>query len=236
MKVSEPVSGLLIGTLTYAVWQSGMEKLKISFRLQSPLITNGGYMTLDGLLADLIFEQSGDLEKAHANIPLKNTNGLWHGSAAFFEKIDTEKKGFVANLHAGHDLDLDLVLKNKNGNVHKAIGLTRRRDYGAVLNSYRMYTATEITWYATGHREQIQSLLSEVEFIGKRRASGFGQVANLVIEDSDNDGVVGLFGEPLRPVPLEMFSGDKSSLRADAAWRPAYWHPMNRTVCYVPAQ
>lgn len=236
MKVSEPVSGLLIGTLTYAVWQSGMEKLKISFRLQSPLITNGGYMTLDGLLAALIFEQSGDLEKAHANIPLKNTNGLWHGSAAFFEKIDTEKKGFVANLHAGHDLDLDLVLKNKNGNVHKAIGLTRRRDYGAVLNSYRMYTATEITWYATGHREQIQSLLSEVEFIGKRRASGFGQVANLVIEDSDNDGVVGLFGEPLRPVPLEMFSGDKSSLRADAAWRPAYWHPMNRTVCYVPAQ
>jgi hypothetical protein len=213
-----------------------MEKLKISFTLHSPLVTNGGYMTLDALLAALIFEQSGDLEKAHADIPLKNTNGLWHASAAIIEKIDTEKKGFVANLHAGHDLDLDLVLKNKNGNVHKAIGLTRRRDYGAVFNSYRMFTATEITWYANGDREQIQLLLSEVEFIGKRRASGFGQVSNLIIEESDIDGVSGLFGEPLRPVPVDMFNGDKSSLRADAAWRPAYWHPLNRTVCYVPAQ
>ena len=213
-----------------------MEKLKISFTLQSPLVTNGGYMTLDALLAALIFEQSGDLEKAHADIPLKNTNGLWHASAAIIEKIDTEKKGFVANLHAGHDLDPDLVFKNKNGNVHRAVGLTRRQDYGAVFNSYRMSTATEITWYATGDRGQIQLLLSEVEFIGKRRASGFGQVSNLVIEESEIDGVSGLFGEPLRPVPVDMFNGDKSSLRADAAWRPAYWHPLNRTVCYVPAQ
>lgn len=211
-----------------------MEKLKITLSLLSPLVTNGGFMTLDALLAALIFDQCGDLEKAHADIPLKNSNGLWYGSAAIFEKIDTEKKGFVANLHARHDLDLDLVAKNKVGNVHKSIGLTRRRDYGAVFNSYRMYTAREITWYATGDKEQIQVLLSELEFIGKRRASGFGQVANLVIEDADIDGVTGFFGEPLRPVPTEMFSGDKSALRADTAWRPAYWHPLNRAVCFVP--
>ena len=47
-------------------------------------------MTLDALLAALIFDQGGDLEKAHADIPLMNTNGLWHGSAAFFEKIDRD--------------------------------------------------------------------------------------------------------------------------------------------------
>jgi hypothetical protein len=32
-----------------------MDKLKITFKLVSPIITNGGYMTLDALLAALIF-------------------------------------------------------------------------------------------------------------------------------------------------------------------------------------
>ncbi len=212
-----------------------MEKLKISLKLETPVITNGGYMTLDALLAALIYEKAGDLESAHSEIPLFNSDGLWYGSAAIVEKIDTGKKGFVANLQAGHDLNLDLVAKNKLGNSHRAIGLTRRRDYGAVFNSYKMFSASEITWYATGDREQIHLLLSEVEFIGKRRASGFGQVSNLKIEESDIDGVTGLFGEPLRPVPVEMFTGDKSAMRVDAAWRPAYWNPINRAICYVPA-
>lgn len=142
-----------------------MEKLKISFALQSPLITNGGYMTLDGLLAALIFEQGGDLEKAHADIPLKNTNGLWHGSAAFIEKIDTEKKGFVANLHAGHDLDLDLVLKNKNGNVHKAKCLRHACLYPAsrplertvIMQGWSIMAATIAQFWVTSYRQCEQS-------------------------------------------------------------------------------
>jgi len=191
-------------------------------------------MTLDALLAALIFEQTGDLAKAHSEIPLMNTQGLWNGSAAIFEKIDFAKKVFVANLRASHDLDLDLVAKKAAGNPHTKIGLTRRREFGAVLNSYPMVTAPSITWYAMGDREKIHKLLSDVEFIGKRRASGYGQVSNLQIEDADLDGVVGHFGEPLRPVPVELFTGDKASLKVDASWKPAYWHPANRAVCFVP--
>lgn len=191
-------------------------------------------MTLDALLAALIFEQSGDLEIAHSEIPLMNTQGLWHGSAAIFEKIDFAKKIFVANLRASHDLDLNLIAKNASGKPHAKIGLTRRREFGAVLNKYSMATAESITWYAMGDREKIHKLLSEVEFIGKRRASGYGQVTNLQIEDADLDGVVGHFGEPLRPVPLDLFVGDKASLKVDASWKPAYWHPANRAVCFVP--
>lgn len=211
-----------------------MDKLKITFKLVSPIITNGGYMTLDALLAALIFEETGDLDKAHSEIPLLNKNGLWYGSAAIVEKIDTGRKGFVANLQAAHDLSLDLIAQNKDGNSHRTIGLTRRRDYGAVFNSYKMISAPEITWYATGDVDQIQKLLSDVEFIGKRRASGFGQVSSLQIEVADVDGVTGHFGEPLRPVPLELFNGDKTEVRVDAAWRPAYWHPLNRAICFAP--
>ena len=202
--------------------------------LLTPLITNGGYMTLDALLAALIFEQTGDLEKAHSEIPLMNTQGLWHGSAAIFEKIDFSKKVFVANLRASHDLDLDLIAKKASGVQHRRIGLTRRSDYGAVLNTYSIVTVPSITWYAVGDREKINRLLSNVEFIGKRRMSGYGQVAKFQIEDDDLDGLVGHFGEPLRPIPVQLFTGNKASVKADASWKPAYWHPENRAVCFVP--
>jgi hypothetical protein len=212
-----------------------VEKLKITYSLLSPVITNGGYMTLDALLAGLIFDQTGDVDRAHGEIPLQNSQGLWHASAAFAEKIDTDKKGFVANLHAKHDLDLNLIAKGKDGlKPHRSLGLTRRREFGAVFNSYKLFSAPELTWYAQGDADAIGRLLKGVEFIGKRRASGFGQVGRLSIEPADLDGLVGHFGEPLRPVPQELFNGDRSSVKADAAWRPAYWHPLNRAICFVP--
>ena len=202
--------------------------------LGSPIVTNGGYMTLDALLAGIIFDHSGNVEKAHSEIPLMNSQGLWHGSAAIAEKTDMGRIAFVANLRAMHDLNHELLEKNKHGKVHAAIGLTRRRNFGAVMNSYKVFTTPEITWYASGDAAKIESLLSGVEFIGKRRASGFGQVTGVRIEDGELDGVVGHFGEPLRPVPVDMFTGEQTALRADAAWRPAYWHPDNRAICFVP--
>ncbi len=42
--------------------------------LASPLVAQkGGYMTLDGLLAALRFEATGDLEQAHNDLPLQRT-------------------------------------------------------------------------------------------------------------------------------------------------------------------
>lgn len=211
-----------------------MDKIRVTLSLGSPIVTNGGYMTLDALLAGIIFDQTGDLEKAHGDIPLANTEGLWHGSAAIVEKTNVGHMAFVANLRAMHDLEHELIAKNKRGEVYRRIGQTRRSDYGAVMNSYRSFTAPEITWYAIGDPDKIEALLKDVEFIGKRRASGYGQVLGLRIEPDELDGVIGHFGEPLRPVPVDLFQGDKTSIKADAAWRPAYWNPVNRGICFVP--
>jgi hypothetical protein len=47
---------------------------KITLMLASPLVAQkGGYMTLDGLLAALRFEATGDLEQAHNDLPLQRT-------------------------------------------------------------------------------------------------------------------------------------------------------------------
>jgi CRISPR type IV-associated protein Csf3 len=212
-----------------------LDTFKVTMNLCSPLVTQGGYMTLDALLAALIFEATGDLQKAHHEIPLQQTQGVWHGSAANLTLWHEGRAGFVANLRASHDLDLNLIAQNKQGNTHAKLGLTRRRDYGAVMNSYKTYSASEIAWYGQGDAQAVEQWLRQVHFIGKRRASGFGQVQSLRIEPDELDGVTGFFGEPLRPVPVELFKGDPHALKADAAWRPAYWDPVNRAICHVPA-
>jgi hypothetical protein len=211
-----------------------MDKLTISVQLEVPIILGGGYLTLDALLASLIFEKTGDIDLAHETIPLASTTGLFHASAALLEPFGSSGVSFVANLRADHAIDPDLLLKNKRGSIHKKMGRTRRREFGAVLNRYTSFDAPTITWYAEGDGEAVQQLLSGVGFIGKRRGSGFGQVSGWLVEPGDLDGIQGLFGEPLRPIPVDMFDGDRDALTVDAAWRPAYWHPENRAICYAP--
>ena len=216
-----------------------MDTFKITMSLSTPLVAQeGGYMTLDGLLAAIRFESTGDLELAHNDLPLRRTQGVWHASAAHLHAWHSGRVGFVANLRAMHDMDLELITRKKDGQPHTKLGLTRRRDFGAVMNSYKAHAVSAVSWYAQGDADAVERMLQGVAFIGKRRASGFGQVRGLQIEHDELNGVVGHFGEPLRPVPVsiyrEIFGGDAGSLRVDAAWRPAYWHPDNRAICHVP--
>jgi len=211
-----------------------MEKLEITATMKGPVIIGGGYMTLDAILGAILFDQLGSPEEAHDAIPIERQAGLFKASAAMLEPTSNQNVAFVANLRAAHSLNPDLLKKNKAGGVHAKVGLTRRRSFGAVLNNYTSFDVPEITWYAKGDGGAISDLLSDLTFIGKRRGSGFGEVKSWSVEPGSLDGVVGHFGEPLRPVPEQMFDGDQSSLKVDAAWRPPYWHPENRAICFAP--
>ena len=213
-----------------------MDKLTITATMRTPVVCNGGYWTLDGLLAGVIFDQCQDVDTAHSTVPIKCTDGLFHASAAMMEPIKSEKIAFVAGLRADHSLDPDLIKKNKQGGLHSQIKLTKRKQFGNVMNTYGLKTAEEVTWYCEGDAERIQALLQDVSFIGKRRASGFGEVSHWSVDEGELDGITGIMGEPLRPVPVEQFKGDLSSIKADAGWRPAYWDPAHRAICYVPAE
>ena len=62
----------------------------------------------------------------------------------------------------------------------------------------------------------------------------FGEIKKWQVEEGELDGLLGLTGEPLRPIPEALYKGDTSAVRADTGWQPAYWHPANRAICYVP--
>ena len=210
-----------------------MERLTITAHMKTPFITGGGYMTFDALLAGILFDQLQDVEAAHSSVPIKCTDGLFHASAAMYESFGQSRVAFVANMRADHSLDADLFLKKKDGTMRK-MGRLRRRDFGAVMNSYDSVQVESLEWHVEGGSEEIFKLINPISFIGKRRASGFGEVNHWSIESSELDGLTGFLDEPLRPIPVERFKGDTASLKVDAAWRPAYWHPANRAICYAP--
>ena len=211
-----------------------MEKLTITAELESPLITGGGYMTFDALLASILFDQLQDVDAAHAAVPVQSTDGLFHASAAFFEPIDLGRTSFVANLRADHSLDADLFPRKKDGSTSRKLSRLRRQGFGAVMNTYKNITTESVEWYVEGDKTAIWSLVKDVSFIGKRRASGFGEIKKWQVEEGELDGVLGLTSEPLRPIPEALYKGDTSAVRADTGWQPAYWHPANRAICYVP--
>ena len=198
--------------------------------MKSPFIKLG-HMTLDGILAAQLFDELRNVEAAHAAVPIKQTSGLFHASAAVFEPIDKIRQGFIAGLRETHSIDPDLIKKNKHGQLHKKFDPSLTN----VMNSYAAFAAPEITWYAEGAADEAERLLRPIQFIGKRRASGFGEVSEWTFDDGELDGLVGYAGEPLRPVPINMFTGDTSLPIVDAAWRPAYWNVLNRAACYAPS-
>lgn len=210
-----------------------MERFTITADLVTPAIIST--LTLDGLLGAILFDELQDVDKAHAAIPLRCSDGLYHASVAHtVGAVEFGKHGFIAGLRATHDLDIDLIKQGKNGQPHRHLGLTRRSDFGNVMNGYPTVVAEALQWHAEGDAEQVLELLQEVEFIGKKRTAGFGQVRGWQLMESNLDGITDAAGQPLRPVPLERWQGDQNALRADAAWRPAYWLPQHRAICAVP--
>ena len=145
-----------------------MERFTITADLLTPAIINT--LTLDGLLGAVLFDELQDVDKAHAAIPLRCSNGLYHASVAQpVGVVEFGKHALIAGLRANHDLDLDLIKRGNGGQPHRHIGLTRRSDFGNVMNGYQTIMAASMQWHAEGDAEQVLELLEAIEFIGKHQ-------------------------------------------------------------------
>jgi hypothetical protein len=204
-----------------------MEQLKITATLCGPLIQNGGQLTFDALLASQTYDLTGDIDQAHNHLPLKQQDGVYYASRMFFEPVSTAGHAIVQNFRPDDIwLDHNLLKKNKHGQVHTKFGNLP----DPILNSYRAISVAELTWYATGDADKIRALLNGITHIGKKRST---LVTNWLVESGELDGWHGYADEPLRPVPVALWDGDRSGIRADVAARPAYWNPMNREECFI---
>lgn len=223
-----------------------MQPLTLRAILTTPVVIQG-YSTLDAILMATL--QTGDVSHL-----LKAEDGLYFASAAFFKDPAPfkQKVSFVASMRPEHTPEWREIIRPntrnpdappiENQGERKAnlndlrIGLARQREAGNIVNGYQATAASAVEWYATGDATAVLEVVKDISFIGKRRSSGYGQVAGWEVESGELDGVCGYLSEPLRPVPVDRWSYGGDWVPLEAAWKAPYWDVRNRTKCFAPEQ
>ena len=207
--------------------QSKQERFTLRAYLRTPIIMRG-YLTLDALLmAELVCADVSHL--------LHCQDGLYFASAAFpVDVIGTQDYAFVASMRPTTmgPVWADSLAPDRAKKL--SIGESRQREYGNVTNRYQATACKAVEWYATGDADAVFLILRDIAFLGKRRAAGMGEVAQWELAPSELDGIVGYLGEPLRPVPVELWPHGGDWPVIEAAWRPEYWATRNRSACVAP--
>lgn len=209
------------------------QRFVIRAELRTPILIREGELTLDSVLAAVVFARTGDLEQAHNALPLTRSEEVWHASSAFLESPSPYSVMLTAALHATHDLNPAQIAKSRGGNLPR-LSEKRRREFGNVQNLVTGYIATAVWWFGQGDIEGVRDLLQDVRHVGKKHTAGYGLLDNVELETASVDGVTDSLGYPMRPVPIDRFFGRQDAVQADSAWRPAYWKIEHRARCFVP--
>lgn len=212
--------------------------------LNSPVVIQG-YLTLDAMLMAVL--ETGDVSSL-----IKLEDELYYASAAFLVEPGPYKQraSFVASLRPEYTPEWREIIRPNTKNADALpigndfeikgglndlrIGVTRQRDGGNIISAYQATPAKAVEWYATGNAQEVLNAIKDIPFIGKRRSSGYGQVAGWEVEDGELDGISGYLGEPLRPLPVERWPHGGDWVAIEAAWKAPYWDVRNRTKCYAP--
>jgi hypothetical protein len=206
----------------------------LRLQLASSVIV-GRRLTLDALLAALIFERTGDPDEAHSTIPLSRPGGVWAGSAALLEgPAPVRPVSVIQALKARLDVTPDMVRPGKRGypRVEEARGPYRNR-----MTDYKAYDAAAVWFTGTGDIDRVRELVEHVPGVGAKRTSGYGRVESVILRRGGTDaaGIAFADGSPARPVPLDAWQA-RGGARADTALeacRPPYWDG-TRVLCALP--
>jgi hypothetical protein len=201
--------------------QSKQERFILRAYLRTPIIMQG-YLTLDALLMAKL--TCGDVSHL-----LHCQDDLYYASAAFpVDVIGTQYYSFVASMRPTTMGPVWAESLAPNSANKLSIGESRQREYGNVTNRYLATACKAVEWHATGDASAVHEILRDTAFLGKRRATGMGEVAQWEIEAGELDVIVSYLGEPLRPVPVGFWLHGGDWPVIEAAWRPEYWATRNR--------
>ncbi len=217
-----------------------MDNFFVRMTLSSPLIL-GSRLSLDGLLAAMEYQRSGDLARAHDGLPLERTLGVWRGSAAIavtptgasrFGKISFQQSMRPATL------DASIFVPGKRGIPKIDVG---RGQYGNTMDWRSSVEASLVYFSGRGDVDAVDALLDGIDFIGAKRAHGFGRVEACRVEavgaDYDHFGLKFSDGSPARPVPMAAWAeidGDANTDQGLERVCPPYWRG-EMQPCAVPS-
>ncbi len=196
----------------------------LQVHLSTPIVlSQDSFFTLDSLLANLMVRQGASLLSAHTDIPLERTKNVWHASAVFLENAllqhDITFLRSLKQVELRKDLFINAPAPKRKANgafgpqrAERSNLSQQRGDYKATLDKHKAFDTDFVCWYGRGDVAQIEGLLQDMHFVGKKARQGFGQVTSWDLFDVPED--LSLWRSvqgrdiPMRPIPVEVWQED----------------------------
>lgn len=188
---------------------------------------------------EVFLDQLEDEFDGYIGLPLRQLPGnRWEASRGVYEEIGqaiehyNKRPDFFASDKIGH-------LANDKGLISDSVGA-----YRAYRNPQLIRTVKDgkIVFYAVGHKNEIEELLSYITAVGKKPAMGWGIVEKWEVEEiPENYSTWHPEFGLMRPIEFDK-SGEIAELSDYKekypvmmyGIKPPYWKHKNLRVCYVP--
>lgn len=172
----------------------------------------------------------------YTGLPLRQLPGnRWAASRGIYEEIGQavehiNKRPNFFNADKISRLDME------KGLISDSVG--QYRAY-RIPNVIRTIKDGKITFWAMGHKDEVQALLDCIPAVGKKYAAGYGIVEDWAVEECEEDYSLwhpdhGL----MRPVEVESDEAAGLDLSGYPVMqygvKPPYWKIKNLRMCYVP--
>lgn len=189
-----------------------MERLKIIARMVNGIVSFDNLFAIDSILHIAAWNHSGrkqywrENEGAQYALPLEKfffDNERWCWAASFGIIHPVSQDAYYVNRRFTAERSMYLNPKIKR------ISVSGGRFRGYRIPLARIYTPV-VEWYVIGDSVQIETLLNEIQFIGKKHQRGCGEVLRWKIQKSDINPILN-DGRLMRSVPADWANKKKVS-------------------------
>lgn len=111
---------------------------------------------------------------------------------------------------------------------------TNSGPFKSSIGTIHSYAHATFTAYCVGDPSAIESLLEEIEYLGRKHNRGSGKILNVTIEPSSEANELWQYRNmPLSDKTMKLIDKGTHSL-AIGSTRSPYWQPSHMTYCVVP--
>lgn len=186
--------------------QAGHQTFRVTAHMKTPAIIRGD-LPLESLLAYCVHEETGKIrDEALAQVPLERlqtpAGEIWMCSSAHFDSFARTDEHIVGRGRHFTEIGPDFYDPNPRARIDGYAIAQENGPFKRLMNPYPVTTTSVLVWYACGDMLACQDLLSSLKWVGKRRGSGFGEIAQLVVEPWDGNPLVDGNGMVRRPVAV----------------------------------
>lgn len=217
-----------------------MDTFRITASLRTPVALGNTFLTLDAVLFGIL-KDLAELGLSEADpltsIPLKQENGLYYATMAFFESPVALSETKIGAIRPVKDMaDASGFIRPPGKRLAKVV--TTRGQTKGHLSRYKSIAADTIYWLAIGDPEKAKTLLERAGAVGALRKDGHGEISTVDIEvlPGNESVLIDQNGMVTRPIPADLareLGINTNSPTSMDTWKPPYWD-QKKTDCLTP--